>query len=85
VVRPDPAAAAQYASLLPVFSGLYDALLPTFTALRRLAPSLPIDLLPAPGSSAADSSASSDSSARDASALDSPVPGPERAAMKEHS
>jgi gluconokinase len=44
VVRPDPAAAARYASLLPVFSDLYEALLPTFTSLRRLAPSLPIDL-----------------------------------------
>jgi gluconokinase len=42
VVRPDPAAAAIYASLLPVFSELYEALLPTFTSLRRLAPSLPI-------------------------------------------
>jgi gluconokinase len=41
-VRPDPAAAAVYASLLPVFSELYDALVPTFTSLRRLAPSLPI-------------------------------------------
>ena len=44
VVRPDPASASRYASLLPVFSELYDALLPTFTSLRRLAPSLPIDL-----------------------------------------
>jgi gluconokinase len=42
VVRPHPAAAATYASLLPVFSELYDALLGTFTSLRRLAPSLPI-------------------------------------------
>ena len=45
VVRPDPTAAARYASLLPVFSELYGALLPTFTSLRRLAPSLPIDLV----------------------------------------
>jgi gluconokinase len=44
VVRPDPASAARYASLLPVFSQLYEALVPTFTSLRRLAPSLPIDL-----------------------------------------
>ncbi|MDN4610002.1 gluconokinase [Arthrobacter burdickii] len=43
-VRPQPAAAAVYASLLPVFAELYDALVPTFTSLRRLAPSLPIDL-----------------------------------------
>jgi gluconokinase len=44
VVRPDPSAAARYASLLPVFSELYEALLPTFVSLRRLGPSLPIDL-----------------------------------------
>ncbi|WP_458116727.1 gluconokinase [Arthrobacter sp. D2-10] len=43
-VRPHPASAAVYASLLPVFSELYSALVPTFTSLRRLAPSLPIDL-----------------------------------------
>ena len=42
-VRPDAAAAATYASLLPVFSGLYEALVPTFTILRRLGPSLPLD------------------------------------------
>ncbi|WP_405092595.1 gluconokinase [Micromonospora sp. NBC_01392] len=40
-VRPDPAAAATYAALLPLFSELYDALVPTFASLRRLAPSLP--------------------------------------------
>lgn len=40
-VRPDPTAAAVYASLLPLHSELYDALVPTFTSLRRLAPSLP--------------------------------------------
>jgi len=43
-VRPQPAAAAVYASLLPVFTGLYDSLVPAFTALRRLAPSLPVEL-----------------------------------------
>jgi gluconokinase len=48
VVRPDPSAAARYAWLLPVFSQLYEALVPTFTSLRRLAPSLPIDLVSAP-------------------------------------
>lgn len=48
-VHPDAAAAATYAALLPVFAGLYDALLPTHVALRRLAPGLPIDL-PAPRS-----------------------------------
>jgi len=32
-----------YASLLPVFTELYDALVPAFTSLRRLAPSLPLD------------------------------------------
>ncbi|WNB87223.1 gluconokinase [Cellulomonas sp. ATA003] len=43
-VRPDPAAAAVYASLLPVFTELYDALVPAFMSLRRLTPSLPVDL-----------------------------------------
>ncbi|MGN9764422.1 gluconokinase [Micromonospora sp. SD12] len=38
---PDPAAAATYAALLPLFNELYDALVPTFTSLRRLAPGLP--------------------------------------------
>ncbi|MEJ1091336.1 gluconokinase [Microbacterium istanbulense] len=44
VVRPRPAQAAVYSSLLPVFDELYDALLPTYQRLRRLAPSLPVDL-----------------------------------------
>ena len=39
--RPDPADAATYASLLPVFADLYHALHPTFTSLRRLGPTLP--------------------------------------------
>jgi gluconokinase len=43
-VHPHPADAAVYASLLPVFTELYDALVPTFTSLRRLAPALPVDL-----------------------------------------
>lgn len=43
VVRPDAGAAATYASLLPVYSEVYDALVPTFSALRRLAPSLPLE------------------------------------------
>ena len=47
-VRPQPAAAAVYASLLPVFTELYDALVPAFTSLRRLAPSLPVELADAP-------------------------------------
>lgn len=38
--RPDPAAAAVYRSLQPVFSDLYDALVPAWTALRRLGPTL---------------------------------------------
>ncbi|MFE9205597.1 gluconokinase [Micromonospora sp. NPDC007230] len=46
-VRPDPAAAATYATLLPLFSELYDALVPTFSSLRRLAPSLPPEPPPA--------------------------------------
>ncbi|UWF76935.1 gluconokinase [Microbacterium neungamense] len=40
-VRPRPAESAVYSSLLPVFDELYDALLPTYHRLRRLAPSLP--------------------------------------------
>jgi gluconokinase len=41
-VRPDPSAAAVYATLLPLFDELYAALVPTYTSLRRLAPSLPL-------------------------------------------
>jgi gluconokinase len=41
-VRPDPATAAVYATLLPLFDELYTALVPTYTSLRRLAPSLPL-------------------------------------------
>ncbi len=44
-IRPDVAAAATYRSLLPVFSSLYDALVPTFTSLRRLSPILPLEPL----------------------------------------
>ncbi len=44
-VRPDPRSAAVYASLMPTFGQLYDALIPTFQTLRRLAPSLPIELV----------------------------------------
>ncbi|GGL89679.1 gluconokinase [Micromonospora yangpuensis] len=40
-VTPDPAAAATYAALLPLHEELYEALLPTFGALRRLSPNLP--------------------------------------------
>ncbi|MFC8614981.1 gluconokinase [Micromonospora purpureochromogenes] len=47
-VRPDPSAAATYAALLPLFSELYDALVPTFASLRRLAPSLPPEPSPTP-------------------------------------
>ncbi|GAA2721431.1 gluconokinase [Cellulomonas aerilata] len=43
-VRPHPAAAAVYASLQPTFTQLYESLVPAFLALRRLAPSLPLDL-----------------------------------------
>jgi gluconokinase len=42
-VRPDAAAAGVYASLRPVFAELYDALVPTYRSLRRLAPQLPLD------------------------------------------
>jgi gluconokinase len=34
--RPDPEAAAVYAKMLPVFDGLFDALIPAFTKLRDL-------------------------------------------------
>lgn len=43
-VRPRPAAAAVYASLQPTFAQLYESLVPAYLALRRLAPSLPLDL-----------------------------------------
>ncbi|MEU5722676.1 gluconokinase [Micromonospora sp. NPDC047738] len=46
-VHPEPTAAATYATLLPLFSELYDALVPTFSSLRRLAPSLPPEPPPA--------------------------------------
>ncbi|MCO1598054.1 gluconokinase [Micromonospora sp. RHAY321] len=46
-IRPDPAAAATYASLLPLFAELYEALVPAFTSMRRLAPGLPTDPVPA--------------------------------------
>jgi gluconokinase len=42
-LHPDPGDAAVHASLQPVFEQLYEALVPTFTSLRRLAPSLPLD------------------------------------------
>ena len=42
-VRPDAAAAAVYAGLRPVFAELYDALVPTYRSLRRLAPQLPLE------------------------------------------
>ena len=41
VVRPDPRGAAACAALRPVFAELHHALLPSFAALRRLAPELP--------------------------------------------
>ena len=43
-VRPDPTAASVYRQLQPVFGALYDQLVPTFASLRRLAPSLPVEL-----------------------------------------
>ena len=42
-VRPDAAAAATYAALRPIFAELYDALLPAYRSLRRLAPGLPVE------------------------------------------
>lgn len=41
-VRPNAAAAGVYAALRPVFAELYDALVPTYRSLRRLAPQLPL-------------------------------------------
>jgi gluconokinase len=40
---PDVKAAATYAALRPTFAELYDALVPAFTQLRRLAPALPVE------------------------------------------
>jgi gluconokinase len=40
-VRPEPAAAATYAAMQPMFAELYDALTPAFRTLRRLGPGLP--------------------------------------------
>jgi gluconokinase len=40
VQRPDPADAATYAMLRPVFSELYDALSPAWATLGRIAPEL---------------------------------------------
>ncbi|MBM0234239.1 gluconokinase [Micromonospora sp. STR1_7] len=48
-VHPDPAASATYASLLPLFAELYDALMPTFTSMRRLAPGLSAEPPPSAG------------------------------------
>jgi gluconokinase len=44
-VEPNPAAVEVYAQLRPVFGRLYDALVPTFTELRRLRPALAPDTL----------------------------------------
>ena len=48
-VRPDPATAAVYRQLEPVFAELYGQLVPTFQSLRRLTPSLPVTLVDEPG------------------------------------
>jgi gluconokinase len=47
-VQPRPDAAAVYASLLPTFAQLYESLVPAYLALRRLGPSLPLDLADPP-------------------------------------
>ncbi|WP_240674883.1 gluconokinase [Cellulomonas endophytica] len=44
-VRPRPAESEVLRQLLGVFTEVYDALVPAFTTLRRLAPSLPVDLV----------------------------------------
>jgi gluconokinase len=41
VTQPEPGAAAVYEAMLEPFSGLFDALTPTFEALRRIEPTLP--------------------------------------------
>jgi gluconokinase len=46
-VRPVAGPAATYAALQPVFADLYHALVPTYSALRRLGPGLPLELPPA--------------------------------------
>ena len=43
-VRPEPATAAVYRQVQPIFDELYGHLVPTYQSLRRLAPSLPIEL-----------------------------------------
>jgi gluconokinase len=45
-VQPEPAAAATYAALAPMFAELYDALTPAFRTLRRLEPGLPREQAP---------------------------------------
>jgi len=40
-VEPDPGNAQIYARLRPIFSGLSDALMPSFAALRAVMPDLP--------------------------------------------
>jgi gluconokinase len=42
-VQPNPEDAAVYATLLPIFADLYQALVPTYTSLRRLANELPLE------------------------------------------
>jgi gluconokinase len=46
-VHPEPAAAATYAALLPLFAELYGALVPTYTSLRRLSPTMRLHASPA--------------------------------------
>jgi gluconokinase len=48
VVEPDPRAMATYEELLPLFSALYDALVPTFASLRQLGRARP-DVRTLPG------------------------------------
>jgi gluconokinase len=43
-LTPDPRTAGTYRELLAVFGALYDALVPTYTALRRLSPHLPMEV-----------------------------------------
>jgi gluconokinase len=45
-VHPNPEDAAVYAALLPIFADLFQALVPTYTSLRRLTTGLPLEYGP---------------------------------------
>lgn len=49
VLAPDASAASTYARLRPLVTEIYQALVPTFTTLRRLTPGLPVSRASGPG------------------------------------